>query len=155
MTPDTASFDLTRTFGLAPERLWDILTDPEHREQWGAPSEGMVLTVETSDLREGGQDRHRCGPEDAPEFVVDTRWYRLDAPRLAVFTETLRVGGDAIFTSLVTYAVEDAGGGSALAVTVALSSFVGPEAEAEVREGWNGGLANLERYVGTLDAANG
>ncbi len=54
MTLDTGYFELARELALSPERLWDVLTDPGHRENWGAPQAGMVLTVETSDLREGG-----------------------------------------------------------------------------------------------------
>ena len=147
MPNDTKSFDLARTFPITPDRLWTILTDATEREAWGAPEEGMVLTVEAQDLREGGQERHRCGPAEAPEFTVDTRWYRLEAPRRAVFTETVRVGGEALGTSLVTYALADKGGATDLGVTVALSAFGGPEMLGEFEAGWEGGMANLERHV--------
>lgn len=150
MTLDTGHFEMSRELGLSPARLWDVLTDAGHREQWGAPEEGMVLTVEASDLREGGAERHRCGPADAPDFIVDTRWYRLDAPRMAVFTETIVVGGEAMATSLVTYALSAAGKGTRLEVGVAVSSFTGPEAPGEFQGGWEGGLANLETYVARL-----
>lgn len=145
--PDTKTLDLSRKLPLSPDRLWPLLTDPAHREKWGAPEEGMVLTVETTDTREGGYERHRCGPAEAPDFVVDTRWYKLSAPELAVFTETLLVGGDTIFTSLVTYSVSADAVGSTLDVTVAVSSFVGPDAFDEVAQGWEGGLANLANYA--------
>ncbi len=147
MTTDTLSFDLNRVYPLPPERLWTVMTDPREREQWGAPSEGTVLAVEASDLRVGGLDRHRCGPAEAPDFVVDTRWYRLEAPNHAVFTETVTVGDTTLATSLVTYALQPEGTGTALSVTVATSSFVGPEAMGEFRTGWEGGLANLDRHV--------
>lgn len=153
MTLDTGYFELARELALSPERLWDVLTDPGHRENWGAPQAGMVLTVETSDLREGGNDRHRCGPADAPDFVVDTRWYRLDPPKLAVFTETIIVGDAAMATSLVTYALEAAGARSRLLVGVSVSSFTGPGATEDFRDGWEGGLSNLEAYIRELSHA--
>ncbi|ROU02466.1 SRPBCC domain-containing protein [Histidinibacterium lentulum] len=150
MTTDTDHFTLSRHLPLPPDRLWQVLTDARAREHWGAPTEGMVLSVEVTDLREGGLERHRCGPAEAPDFIVDTRWYRLDPPSLAVFTETLRFEGMTVGTSLVTYALTPQDGGTALDLAVSLSSFSGPEATADFRLGWEGGLANLDRYVAAL-----
>lgn len=152
MTPDTAEYRFERSYGIAPDALWHLLIDPEMRARWGAPSEGVVLVMERSDLREGGQDRHRCGPADNPEFVVDTRWYRLDPPALAAFTETLFVGADCLATSLVTYRLNPDGAGVNLGVAVAVSSFSGPDTPGEFRGGWEGGLANLDRLVATHSA---
>ncbi len=105
MALDTCSFDMQRTLPLTPERLWQVLTDAKHREKWGAPDADTVLIIDKADVRVGGLDRHRCGPVDAPEFVIETRWYDLAAPVRAVFTETLIAGGAAAFTSLITYSV--------------------------------------------------
>ncbi|WP_299043883.1 SRPBCC domain-containing protein [uncultured Tateyamaria sp.] len=143
MSTDTGHFDLTRTMPLTPDRLWHLLTDARMRETWGAPEEGMVLTMEQSDLRVGGFETHRCGPADNPEFTVDTRWYRLDGPHDAAFTETVHVGGSTIATTLVTYRVTAEGAGSRLDVAVAVSSFTGPDADNEFRAGWEAGLSNL------------
>ncbi len=152
MTPDTGQFSLERRYPVAPEKLWHLLTDAAMREQWGAPSEGTVLVVEASDLREGGIDRHRCGPAEAPEFHVETRWYRLDAPHLAAFTETVDAAGARIATSLVTYRLEAEAGGTVLGLSVATSSYVGAEALADFEGGWTAGLANLDRLVAALPA---
>lgn len=150
MTLDTTSFDLHRTLPLPPDRLWTVMTDPKHREKWSAPDAETVLVVDTADVRVGGQDRHRCGPADAPEFVVDTRWYDLAQPERAVFTETLVIGGEAVCTSLVTYSLTASSDGTDLSVTVAVSSFSGPDTLEEFRHGWGGGLDNLERHVTSI-----
>lgn len=150
MTTDTGSFDLHRTIPLPPTRLWEVLTDAKHREVWGGPDADTVMVVDQADVRVGGQDRHRCGPKETPYFTVDTRWYDLSAPDRAVFTETLHVEGATMCTSLVTYAVTGTDAGSTLDVTVAVSSFTGPEAVEEFKQGWGGGLDNLERYAATL-----
>lgn len=155
MKPDTATLQFDRRLALPPDRLWQVLTDPAHRENWAGPTEDTVLVTECADLREGGQDRHRCGPAEAPDFVVDTRWYRLDEPALAAFTETLVIGGETLCTSLVTYRLAPDGTGTALGVSVAVSSFAGAEVLDEVGAGWEGGLANLERHIGTLLAEAG
>ncbi|MEJ6399091.1 SRPBCC family protein [Yoonia sp. 208BN28-4] len=152
MSLDTSSFDMHRTLPLAPDRLWHVMTDPKHREKWGAPDAETVLIVDKADLRVGGQDKHRCGPADAPEFEVETRWYDLTSPDRAVFTETLIIGGDALCTSLVTYSLAPEGTGTKLSITVAVSSFSGPDTLDEFAHGWEGGLANLERHVESLDA---
>ena len=150
MKTDTAEYHFKRSYKITPAQLWHLLTDPQQREQWGAPGPDMVLTAETSDLRVGGSERHRCGPADAPEFIVDTRWYRLDTAALAAFTETLIIGDDAMATSLVTYALAATEDGVDLAVTVAVSSFTGPEAPSEFHHGWEGGLANLDALIAAL-----
>ena len=147
MSLDTKSFDMHRTLPLSPDRLWDVLTDPKLREHWNGPDAQTMLVTETADLRVGGLDRHRFGPADAPEFVVDTRWYDLTQPIRAVFTETLIFGGADAYPSLVTSSLEAAGKGTELSVTVAVSSFTGPETLEEVQHGWNGGLDNLALYA--------
>ncbi|PJI92857.1 uncharacterized protein YndB with AHSA1/START domain [Yoonia maricola] len=147
MPLDTKSFDLHRTLPLSPAKLWELMTDAHHREKWGGPDDQTVLVVDVADVRVGGEDRHRCGPAEAPEFEVTTRWYDLTAPERAVFTETLIFGGEAVCTSLVTYNLEAAGKGTRLGVTVAVSSFSGPETLGEFQNGWDGGLTNLENYA--------
>ena len=122
------------------------MTDPGMREQWGAPGD-EVLEIVIADLREGGTDRHRCGPADNPEFEVETRWYRLAGPTDATFTEVIEAGGMALGTSLVTYRIAEEATGSKVWVHVAVASFVGPEMITEFRDGWTGGMANLDKLV--------
>jgi len=150
MSTDTGTFSLTRSLPLNPELLWHVLTDAKQREAWGAPGEGMVLEVTKTDLQVGGHESHRCGPADAPEFTVYTRWYRLDGPTDAVFTETVHAGGAAIATTLVTYLVTPEGAGARLDVAVAVSSFVGPDGLADFKQGWEAGLANLEALAAKM-----
>ncbi|MBF9043319.1 hypothetical protein HKCCE4037_08275 [Rhodobacterales bacterium HKCCE4037] len=146
MGTDTDTFHFSRNLPLPPDRLWHLMTDAKAREAWGAPGE-HTLDVMEADTRVGGIDRHRCGPADAPEFEVETRWMRLDGPHDAVFTEMVEMGGMALGVSLVTYHLAAEGSGTALSVTVAVSSFVGPEMMADFKAGWSGGLDNLERVA--------
>ena len=147
MQPNTSELSFQRTMAVSPDRLWHLLTDAGMRELWGAPSEDTVLTMEVTDFTEGGYERHRCGPKEAPEFEIETRWYSIQAAELACFTETLRVGGHRSFTSLVTYGLTATDGGTQLDVTVALSGFSEDDMRGEVEAGWTAGLANLEKLV--------
>lgn len=147
MPLDTKSFDLHRTLPLSTQRLWQMLTDAKEREKWNGPDAKTMLETDFADLRVGGQDRHRFGPADAPEFLVDTRWYDLSEPERAVFTETLIFGGEAVSTSLVTYVLDSKGKETALSITVAVSSFSGVEALDEIQQGWAGGVDNLAAYA--------
>ncbi len=144
MTGTTDTFVYDRTFPLPPARMWVLLTDAKMREQWGAPGEGNMLEVIASDMRVGGEEHHRCGPADNPEFEVRTRWYHLTEPEIAVYTEVIEAGGAQLGASLVTYQLEAHDGGSKLLATVAVSSFVGPEMMDEFRAGWDGGMEKLE-----------
>ena len=147
MTTDTATHEFERSFPLSPDQLWHLLTDAKMRERWGAPGPDMELTVTKEDLRVGGLEHHLCGAAEAPAFEVATRWYRLDGPSDAVFTETIEAEGATVATSLVTYRVAPKDNGSALSVSVAVSSFCGEEALADFHGGWTAGLDNLAALV--------
>jgi uncharacterized protein YndB with AHSA1/START domain len=152
MTTDTDTFVYHRDYGISPEQMWHILTDPGMRESWGAPGEGAKLDTVTSDLRVGGTEHHRCGPADQPEFEVATRWYHLAAPETAVFTEQIEAGGVTLGAGFVTYKISSTDGRTQLWVTVAVSSFVGPEMIAEFREGWDNGIDKLSHLAETMAA---
>ncbi len=150
MTTDTANFDFQRDFQLNTDQLWHLLTDARMREVWGAPELGMILKVTKEDLRIGGLERHICGEEKAPDFEVETRWYHLNAPKDAVFTETVMAEENTFATSLVTYRVAEKGAGSALFINVAVSSFSGAESLNEFKAGWGSGLDNLDRVAAEM-----
>ena len=150
MPLDTKSFDLFRTLPLDKARLWHVLTDAKTREKWNGPDASTLLVTDAADLQVGGVDRHRCGPVDAPEFVVETRWYDLTEYDRAVFTETLIFGGAAVCTSLVTYVLDGKENQTDLSITVAVSSFSGTETLAEVAQGWAGGMDNLEAFTKSM-----
>lgn len=146
-TPETRTFRLTRDIATSPDKLWALLTDGKAREVWGGPSDDVVLVLDTEDFREGGQERHRCGPADAPEFTVDTHWYHIEAPAKACFTETVIAGGMRIGVSLVTYTLDAADTGSHLTIDVAVASMTGEDMVGDFEDGWNSGLDRLDRMV--------
>ncbi len=153
MVDTTGNFTLKRSFPLTPDQLWHLLTDPNARTEWGAPSDDAVLILSDHDLREGGKDHHYCGSADAPEFAVETHWYRLDGPGFACFTETLEFGGAKASVSLVTYGIEASGSGADLTVDVTVASLVGEDMTGDHKEGWTSALDRLGRQIAEGQAA--
>ncbi|MCF2869666.1 SRPBCC domain-containing protein [Octadecabacter sp. G9-8] len=147
MTTHTDTFTYTRDIALSPARLWPLLTNADMRAIWGAPDQDVTLETLSSDVRVGGTDHQRCGPADAPDFESYTRWYNLNEPTDAVYTETIEAGGMALGASLVTLQVTPNASGATLCVTVAVSSFVGADMIGEFKGGWDGSMANLDSLI--------
>jgi len=146
------TFRLTRPFSQSPDRLWHWLTDPDARSAWGAPSDTDVLILEKTDLREDGAERHRCGPAEAPDYAVATRWYRLDAPKLACFTETVEAQGSRVATSLVSYTLAATDAGCTLTVDVSVHSLIDEDISDDFQSGWTSALDRLPGIIAAADA---
>ena len=147
MSLHTGQFTIQRTIKASQDRLWHLLTDPQARTKWGAPSDEHVLEMVTHDLRVGGQELHRCGPAKNPEFEVATHWYHLEGPATACFTEALEMGGTRLSVSLVGYDLNPVEGGTELNITVTVTSLVGEDMTADHHEGWTSALNRMEKIV--------
>ncbi|KNG94922.1 SRPBCC domain-containing protein [Pseudaestuariivita atlantica] len=147
MTITTGTLRFERSFNLSPDRLWHLVTDAKEREKWSTPDEDHTLVAEKIDLREGGHEHHRCGPADEPMYTVDTRWYHLNAPASACFTETLNFGGMSGSVSLVTYLLTATGTGTDLTIDVAITSLDDEAPISEHEAGWAGAIDRLTRLA--------
>jgi len=145
---DFATLTLTRQMKCPPERLFELMTDRESRQAWGAPSASDAVIIDSFDLRPGGQERARCGPQEAPDYNTITDFHVISAPSLLVSTETLVIGGETMSVSLCTSEVAADGPGSRLTVTLQITSLVGDEMFAEYKGGWTGAMDNLARLAG-------
>ncbi|KAA9010427.1 SRPBCC family protein [Histidinibacterium aquaticum] len=150
---DFATLTLSREYPCPPGRLFVLLTNPEARAIWGAPSDDVVIEIDEADIRPGGSEVARCGPKDNPEFDVVAQFHAIEPDTRMVLTETLTVGGEMLSVSLVTTDLEATGTGTELTVTLQVASLSGPETAAGYQEGWEGALANLARLVGSEVAA--
>ncbi len=144
---DFKTLTLTRQIACAPDRLFHLMTDRTARETWGAPGEGIVMQIDSFDLRPGGQEVSRCGPAESPEFTMTTAFHVVDAPARLICSETLDFGEGPVSVSLVTQEITAQDNGSHLTVTLQIASLIGPEMAADYQTGWNGGLDNLARMA--------
>ena len=138
---------LDRQIKTSPDRLFALMTDPAARKIWGAPTEGVVIEIDQSDIRPGGRELARCGPKDAPDFSTVTDFHLIAAPHQMVLTETLSVGGALMSISLATQEITPTETGSHLKVTLQIVSLTGPETFEGYSEGWGGALDNLARLA--------
>ncbi|MDA7425207.1 SRPBCC domain-containing protein [Thalassococcus lentus] len=147
MTQPTVVFQMNRHFTITKDRLWHLLTDPHAREIWGAPSDEDTLTLEKADFREGGQERHRCGPAEEPQYSIDTHWYHIEAPQLACFSETVSAQGFRFAVSLVRYHLAETDSGTDLVVDVAVAALTDEDMRDDFQNGWTSGLDRLAKLI--------
>lgn len=133
---------LERAFSCSAETLFHLITDREHRQKWSAPDEKSVVIIDTFDCRPGGREETRCGPKEAPEFSTIGLFHVVD-PEFLSFTETLIVGGQTLSISLCSHEISARGSGSALKVTLQITSLAGPDLFAEYQDGWSSALDTL------------
>ncbi|MFE9245418.1 SRPBCC domain-containing protein [Nocardiopsis sp. NPDC006938] len=142
---DPRTVERTVRVDASPERLWRVLTTPEHFANWfafdGAEFEARVGAPMKLRWEEHGTFRGRVVEVDAP---------RRFAYRIAMEPETDPGAAD---STLVTFEVRASGSGSLLTVVQvgfdALADRFGDAADsasAELR-GWDGGLAALVELV--------
>ncbi len=139
---DFATLTLDREIACAPDRLFHVMRDRALREKWSAPDTDSVVIIDEYDCRPGGREEIRCGPKEAPEFST-TGLFHVVTPEFLSYTETLVVGGQMMSVSLCGHEISERAGGSALRVTLQITSLVGPELFEDYQTGWSASLDNL------------
>lgn len=145
--PEFATLTLTRAIAAAPDRLFHLICDREARSHWSAPEEGMEISIDEHDMRPGGREIARCGPIEAPDFVVTANFHVVDAPSTLIFTEILDMGGTILSIGLFTMVVEASDTGSDLTVTSQITSLSGSDTADEVEGGWSTALNSLQNLA--------
>ena len=143
-----ATLVFERTCGAPAELVFAALSDPAERERWSAPSDSAAFIYDATDFRVGGSDVFRCGAKDDPQFHGITTYYDIVPKARIVSTEMVSTGGKTLFVTLTTTALEPAGAGTKITVTVQVTSFVGEGAAKGITEGQNGALDNLVKFIG-------
>ncbi len=143
-----ATLVFERTCGAPVKRVFAAFSDAAERARWGAPSDGVTFIYDATDFRVGGSDRFRCGAKDDPQFHGVTRYYDIVPDARIVSTETISAGGNTLFVTLTTTALEAAAAGTRITVTTQVTSFVGEGAVKGITEGQNGALDNLVTFLG-------
>ncbi|UYV38415.1 SRPBCC domain-containing protein [Rhodobacteraceae bacterium D3-12] len=136
-----------REIACTPETLFAVMTSPDAREIWGAPSETEVLKIDRFDLRPGGLEIAKCGPKSHPKFTTTTNFHEVCAPERLVFSETLSADGQVLSCALVTQEIVPTDGRVTLVVTLQICSLTGGEMFEGYRTGWRAALENLAHYA--------
>jgi uncharacterized protein YndB with AHSA1/START domain len=135
-----------RTIAARCEDVFDALSDPTKRSDWGAPSDTAVIRYDEADFREGGRDVFRCGPKDDPNIQGTTHYLDIIVGRRIVSSETITMGGKRLCASLNTVELLSHGDETRLTSTTQLASFIGQEMVNGHEAGTNASLDNLVAY---------
>jgi uncharacterized protein YndB with AHSA1/START domain len=138
---------ITRDIACAPDRLFQLITDPVARASWGAPDAESVVEIDHAEIRPGGHELARCGPKEDPHFGTRMDFHVIAPDEHLIGSETLTVGGQVLSVALVTMEIESYQAGSRLSVTLQITSLAGAEMFEDYRGGWSGALDNLMRLA--------
>ncbi|MEO0829263.1 MAG: SRPBCC domain-containing protein [Pseudomonadota bacterium] len=141
MTADFGTLTFTRDITGTAERLFELMTRPEHRSVWSGPTETAKFVIKESDVRAGGYELATCGPD--PQFDARTDFHVVDAPTTLICTETIFVEGETICVSLATQEITPHDDKVTLKVTVQVASLCGPEMVSDYKDGWGTAIDKL------------
>lgn len=127
--------------------LWQAWTAPAARAVWAAPSPDVTVEFLQADSRPGGHEISLCKAEGQPDIRCECGWLEMQPGRRSVNYELVSIRGTTQSAALVTADFISEGKGSALAVTVQLSSLA-VDMEAGYRQGFDAGLDNLVGVAG-------
>jgi len=144
---DFKTLTLKREIACAPDRLFHVITDRELRQKWSAPDDESVVIIDEYDCRAGGRETTRCGPKESPEFNT-TSLFHVVTPEFLSMTETLVIGGQMMSISLCSHEISKSETGSALHVTLQITSLVGPDLFEDYKNGWSAALDSLSAIAG-------
>lgn len=135
---------MTRRFKAPVERVYAAWTDPEQMKRWFAPGD-MSVPEASADVRRGGRYRVRmAGGEDGCEFHTTGGVYReVIVNERLVFTWQWE-GSD--LETLVTLEFESLSANETQ-LTLTHEGFDSGDTRDKHGQGWDGCLANLERFV--------
>lgn len=139
---DFKTLVLERDIACSPDRLFQVMTDRGTRQKWSGPDDESVLIFDEYDCRAGGHEKIRCGPKEAPEFNT-LGLFHVVTLELFSFTEILVVGGETLSISLCSHEISKSKTGSALRVTLQITSLIGTDLFNDYHNGWSAALDNL------------
>lgn len=141
MTKPFATLEFRRRIAAPAPTVWQAWTAPAARALWAAPAPDVTVEFLTADTRVGGAEVSLCKVAGQPDIRCEVAWLALEDGR-SVNSEVILSGGVAQSCALVTARVAPDGEGTALDVTVQLSSLAADMAGG-YRAGFDAGLANL------------
>lgn len=124
--PALPTIVITREFAAPRHRVYRAWADPDLLARWLGPDE-LSMTIETWDLRRGGEWRYVNGGPDGETYSFFGSFHDVRPDERIVQTFTFEGFPDAVFLETLTFA--DAGQGRTLVRTVSVTDSL------EVRDG--------------------
>lgn len=137
------SVTLSRRYTHPPARVFAAFADPAARMRWSAPA-GDAIVFDAADFRVGGQDRFRCGPPPALDYVGDIRYEDIVAERRILFVETVSHRDTRLSSALCTVELQPDDAGTRLDFTAQIACLADKGMIDSYRAGWRLVLDQLE-----------
>lgn len=141
-----ATIVLERRLKASPARVFKAWSDPYERRIWDVPDEGWSVTEHEQDVRIGGREHSRFGPDGDPNWMSDGRYLDIVPDRRLISAGIMHDGEERMTATMSTIEILPDGSGSHLILTDQ-SAFFGQEEEADRREGWAHCLDNLALHL--------
>ena len=140
---DKPSLTLTRSYAVAPEKVWRAWTDPKAIRQWWGPGNEPVSLAEL-DVRAGGRFRIVFGGPDGMAHECAGVYREVVPNRKLVFTWTWP-NTTPERESLVTITLRPAASGTELLFRH--EQFIDEKVRDDHERGWRGALVKLDRFL--------
>ena len=137
-----AEVRISRSYGVAPEKVWRAWTDPQALSQWFGPGNPLVTTAEV-DLRVGGRYRIVFKGASGEMNEVFGVYQEVVPHSRLVFTWAFK--GTPERVSRVSIELKAQAGGTALRFVH--DRFYDEAARAGHESGWQRGFANLDAML--------
>jgi uncharacterized protein YndB with AHSA1/START domain len=136
------SLTIKRRFNAPPEKVFSAWTDPEKVKRWMGPGDVKTIRAE-NDLRAGGRFRIVMQAPSGEEHDVSGVYREVIANEKLVYTWAWKTMPER--ESLVTIIFKPDGTGTLLTLTH--EKFFDEDARDRHRQGWDGALVKLEKYL--------
>jgi uncharacterized protein YndB with AHSA1/START domain len=138
-----AEVRISRSYSVAPEKVWRAWTDPQALSQWFGPGNPLVTTAEV-DLRVGGRYRIVFKGASGDMNEVTGVYQEVVPHSRLVFTWAFKSTPERV--SRVSLELKSQGGGTELRFVH--DRFHDEEARAGHENGWQRGFVNLDAMLG-------
>ena len=138
------SLTLTRSYPVAPEKVWRAWTDPQALRKWWGPGNNEPVSLAELDVRVGGRFRIVFGGPDGKAHECAGIYREVVPNRKLVFTWTWP-NSTPERESLVTVTLRAAGTGTELVFLH--EQFFDEKVRDDHQLGWSGSFDKLERFL--------
>jgi uncharacterized protein YndB with AHSA1/START domain len=139
---------LSRSYPVAPEKVWRAWTDPEAIKRWWGPGGNDPVSIAQLDVRVGGRFRIVFGGPQGNDHEVQGMYKEVVPNRKLVFTWTWP-NTTPERESLVTIVFKQAGAGTELEFLHA--QLFDESVRDGHKRGWTESFAKLERFLAQDD----
>lgn len=144
------SVTVTRHFAINTKKLFDLLSTPEHMQQWFHPSPEIRMEVQHQAFEVGGNYKFFYHIPTGETHTVVGEYCAIDPPKLLAFTWGWEEPDEhAGLRTLVTLSLSEKAKGTEL--TVLHEHLPVGDVHDRHEAGWMGTLDNLARFIGTLE----